>query len=223
MNTELNRKSRRAATFAALADPARLTITDLLVWGDRAPSELQSELGISSSLLSHHLKVLESAGIVVRSRSEGDARRSYVRLALGALDDLIPGTSVKVARVLFVCTANSARSQLAAALWRNASTIPAESAGTHPAIKIDPRVIALAQREQLTLADAPPRRMNDVVALHDFVVTVCDSAHEELESIVDAHWSVPDPVSRASDDAFDAAFAELQRRVGDLSSRLVES
>ncbi|MGH3299987.1 MAG: helix-turn-helix domain-containing protein, partial [Trebonia sp.] len=121
---------RRAAVHAALADPARLAITDALGEGDASPSELAGMLGMASNLLAHHLRVLEEAGIVARHRSEGDRRRTYLRLVPGALDALAGPASRAARRVLFVCTANSARSHLAAALWRQASQVPAASAGT---------------------------------------------------------------------------------------------
>ena len=118
---------------AALADPARLQITDTLLAGDASPSELAAMLAMPSNLLAHHLHVLEQAGIITRRRSDGDRRRTYLRLIPGALDSLIAPAARTARRVLFVCTANSARSHLAAALWRQASTVPAVSAGTHPA------------------------------------------------------------------------------------------
>ena len=79
-------------------------------------------LAMPSNLLAHHLHVLEQAGIITRRRSEGDRRRTYLQLIPGALDSLAPPTARAALRVLFVCTANSARSHLAAALWRQAST-----------------------------------------------------------------------------------------------------
>ena len=82
---------RRVARHAALADAARLRIVDLLTLGDFSPTELQAELGMPSNLLSHHLRTLEDAGLATRSRSEADRRRSYIRLAAGALDGLVPG------------------------------------------------------------------------------------------------------------------------------------
>ena len=115
---------------AALADPARLAITDTLLAGDASPSELAAMLAMPSNLLAHHLHVLEQAGVITRRRSEGDRRRTYLRLIPGALDPLAPSPARSARRVLFVCTANSARSHLAAALWRRASSIPAASAGT---------------------------------------------------------------------------------------------
>jgi hypothetical protein len=85
-----------------------------------------------SNLLAHHLRVLEEAGLVTRRRSEGDRRRTYLHLVPGALGALAGPARQPTHRVPFVCTANSARSHLAAALWRQASEVPAASAGTHP-------------------------------------------------------------------------------------------
>src|ERR1700758_4738981 len=136
--------ARRAALHAALADPARLQITDTLLAGDASPSELATVLAMPSNLLAHHLHTLEQAGLIPRRRSEGDRRRTYLQLVPGALDGLAPPTARAALRVLFVCTANSARSHLAAALWRRASTVPAVSAGTHPAAAIDPGAAAAA-------------------------------------------------------------------------------
>jgi DNA-binding HxlR family transcriptional regulator len=63
-------------------------------------------LTMPSNLLAHHLHVLEQAGIITRRRSEGDRRRTYLRLIPGTLDQL-PAPPVRTARrVLFVCTAN---------------------------------------------------------------------------------------------------------------------
>ena len=80
--------ARRAAVHAALADPARLAITDTLLTGDASPSELAGMLAMPSNLLAHHLHVLEQAGVITRRRSEGDRRRTYLRLIPGALDPL---------------------------------------------------------------------------------------------------------------------------------------
>ena len=155
MNTEQVRElGRRAAVHAALADPARLLITDTLADGDASPSELAGMLAMPSNLLAHHLRVLEEAGLVTRHRSEGDRRRSYLRLVPGALDTLAGVPQRAARRVLFVCTANSARSHLAAALWRQASRVPAASAGTHPADAIDPGAIDAALRPPAPAAPA---------------------------------------------------------------------
>jgi protein-tyrosine-phosphatase len=210
----------RVAKHAALADPARLRIVDLLTLGDLSPTELQAELGMPSNLLSHHLRTLEAAGLATRHRSEADKRRSYIRLATGALDGLTPGREHGARRVLFVCTRNSARSQLAVALWNQASEIPSISAGTHPAERIAPGALDVAHRHGVHLADVPPRRLDEVADADDFVVTVCDNAHEELPGLKGIHWSVPDPLRLNTEDAFESAFTDITRRISDLAPRL---
>jgi protein-tyrosine-phosphatase len=173
-----------------------------------------------SNLLSHHLRSLEAAGLATRHRSEADKRRSYIRLATGSLDGLAPGREHGVRRVLFVCTRNSARSQLAVALWNQASEIPSISAGTHPAERIAPGALDVAHRHGVHLADVPPRRLDDVADADDFVVTVCDNAHEELPRLKGIHWSVPDPLRLNTEDAFESAFTDITRRISDLAPRL---
>lgn len=212
---------RRAAKHAALADPARLLIVDTLSLGDASPTELQVMLRMPSNLVAHHLKVLEDEGILLRHRSEADRRRTYVRLAPDSLDDMAVGQTRSATRVVFVCTANSARSQLAAALWRRASTIPAGSAGTYPAERVAPGAVAAARRHNLPLRARRPRPLAEVVGEDDLIITVCDNAHEQLTAgAADLHWSVPDPVREGSERAFDAAFDDLARRVTDLAPRL---
>jgi protein-tyrosine-phosphatase/DNA-binding HxlR family transcriptional regulator len=214
---------RRAAVHAALADPARLQITDALAGGDASPSELAAMLGMQSNLLAHHLHVLEEAGLVVRRRSDGDRRRTYLRLVPGALDAPATPALLAASRVLFVCTANSARSHLAAALWNQASAIPAVSAGTHPAAVIDPGTIAAARRHRLPLVRQRPRHLAEVRDDDDMIVAVCDLAYEELGGLAAVHWSVPDPVPAGSLESFDAALIELRRRVGLFVPRLADA
>ena len=212
--------TRRAAVHAALADPTRLLITDALDGCDVSPSELATLLGMPSNLLAHHLGVLEQAGLVSRRRSEGDRRRTYLRLVPGALEPLARTPARTARRVLFVCTANSARSHLAAALWRRVGAVPAASAGTHPAAAIDPGAIAAAGRHQLPLRRVRPRHIDDVYQDGDLVVTVCDLAREELGGLAAVHWSVPDPVPAGDRTSFDAALDELSHRVQRLAPRL---
>jgi len=214
---------RRVAVHAALADPARLRITDALSDGDASPKELGAMLGMPSNLLAHHIGVLEQAGIIARRRSEGDRRRSYLQLVPGTLESLAGPPARAARRVLFVCTANSARSHLAAALWRQASSIPAESAGTHPAAAIAPGAIDVAARHRLPLPRRSPRRITEVQHHGDLVITVCDLAHEELGDLVAVHWSVPDPVPAGDPGSFDAALAELAHRVERFAPRLAVS
>lgn len=222
MNIErLDVLSVHAHRHAALSDVMRLAVVDELAIGDKSPGELQSVLDLSSSLLAHHLKVLQAAGIVSRRRSEGDRRRTYLTLTdPSAVVDAQPGLSA--GRVVFVCTANSARSQLAAALWGQVSGIPASSAGTHPAEAVAPGARAVADRRNLTLND----KLQSFLPTSDadeLVVAVCDNAYEELGDAVAVHWSVPDPVRIGDAHAFEVAYEEISRRVGALAPRLIAS
>jgi ArsR family transcriptional regulator, arsenate/arsenite/antimonite-responsive transcriptional repressor / arsenate reductase (thioredoxin) len=215
--------ARRVAVHAALADMARLRITDALSDGDLSPSELAAMLAMPSNLVAHHLRVLEDSGIVMRRRSQGDRRRTYLRLIPREPDVLAVPPPRVARRLLFVCTANSARSQLAAALWRRASGIPAVSAGTHPGESIDPGAIAVAERHNLPLPRRRPRHIGDVRQDGDMLVTVCDLAYEEIGGLGVVHWSVPDPVPVGDQGSFDAALAELADRVRRLAPRLASA
>ena len=206
----------RAVRHAALGDRHRLTIVDELVVSDRSPAELQHLLGCPSNLLAHHLDVLEAAGLVTRHRSSGDGRRRYVTLEPDALASLAVRGGVPPQPVLFVCSQNSARSPLAAALWHSVTDAPATSAGTHPAAKVHRGAVAAGRRAGLDLSEARPRALGDVADLPALIVTVCDQAHEELEEPHWLHWSIPDPVVDGRRGAFDATVAALRRRIRDL-------
>lgn len=207
----------RAARHAALGDPLRLAIVDELAQSDRSPVELRQLIGIESNLLAHHLDVLEAVGMIIRTRSSGDGRRRYVHLVHDSLHDLAPGRSVRPGPALFVCTKNSARSQLAAAMWRSITGVPADSAGTHPADAVHAGAVAAGKRAGFDLSGATPHSLDRLDALPDLVVTVCDQAHEELApDSAWLHWSISDPVAQGKRAAFDATVTELRQRITSL-------
>jgi ArsR family transcriptional regulator, arsenate/arsenite/antimonite-responsive transcriptional repressor / arsenate reductase (thioredoxin) len=215
----------RAAVFAALGEPVRLALVDRLVTGDASPGELAADVGLGSNLLAHHLRVLEDASIIRRVRSEGDRRRSYVQLRLdhptvwaAAISGRLPHNLPAGPRVVFVCTANSARSQLAAAIWNYLSNIPATSGGTHPGPRIHPRTLAVAERHGLRIEGNRPEPLDEVLRDDDLIVAVCDNAHEELgHALPRLHWSIPDPVPLNTNAAFEHAYADIDRRVHHLA------
>ena len=207
----------RAAVHAALGDPIRLAMVDDLAVSDRSPSELAEHFELPSNLLAHHLDVLEQAGVIERFRSAGDQRRRYVRLVPASLHGLVPPTLRLPERVVFVCTHNSARSQLAAALWQQLVGPTASSAGTNPAEQVHPGAIAAGQRHGLDLSGAVPHPLDDA-DLRATIITVCDRAHEQLiPSLDNWHWSIPDPVDIGTDDAFDRTVTQLDNRIRTLS------
>jgi len=226
MNTEQTEiLQRRAALHGALADVTRLRIVDLLAVSDWSASELGATLAIPSNLLAHHLKVLDSAGMLTRRRSEGDARRSYLSLNghnEWLLHDIGPGqTQVSASRIVFVCTANTARSHLATAAWRRVSDIPATSAGTHPGENTHQGAIAAAQRHDLDFPAISPCALGTSELDYGLIVTVCDRAHEDLAGRDWAHWSIPDPVPSGTERAFDDAYDAITARVARLSAQVV--
>ena len=205
---------QRAQRHSALGDPVRLAIVEDLVSSDRTSLELQERSGLASNSLAYHLEVLESAGLITRCQSSGDGRRWYVCLVPSALPVPPAPAAVWPQPALFVCTQNSARSPLAAALWRQITAKPATSAGTHPADRIHQRAVAAGRRAGVDLSEARPRHLDDIDALPELVVTVCDRAHEELDPPPDwLHWSLPDPVEAGTRNAFDATVTELRDRI----------
>ena len=132
-------------------------------------------------------------------------------------------------RVVFVCTAASARSQLAAALWSQNSPVPATAGGTHPAAAIAPGALAAARRHRLPLTQSSPQPLPELTG-EDYLVTVCDNAYEDLTHDGELsspghrlHWSVPDPVPVGGKQAFEDAYADLEGRVITLARHLTPS
>jgi DNA-binding MarR family transcriptional regulator len=161
----------RVAAHAARSDPGRLAVVDSLEVGDLSPRYLAASLGMSSNLLAHHLKVLQAAGLVRRLPSEADGRRTYVRLVPAALARL--GNSrtppLPAGRVVFVCSGNSARSQLAAALWASRTGRPVASAGTCPAGRIHPITVRVARSHGLQPLADRPHATSEVLATGDTI------------------------------------------------------
>jgi arsenate reductase len=128
-------------------------------------------------------------------------------------------------RVLFLCTANSARSQMAEAILnaKGQGRIVAASAGSHPAAQVNPLAIATLREFNVPWSEHRPR---SVVGLErepwDHVITVCDRAKDACPVFPGqpafAHWSIPDPAAVEGDDttrraAFRSAFLDLRHRI----------
>jgi len=128
-------------------------------------------------------------------------------------------------RVLFLCTGNSARSQMAEALLntKGKRRFHAESAGSRPAARINPLTVETMRGSQPGWTGHPPRGLDGLEREHwDFVITVCDQAKESCPIFpgqpVVAHWGMPDPAAVEGDaEAKRAAFRDvfylLSRRV----------
>jgi len=210
---------QRAQLHSVLGEPARLAIVDDLRTSDRSPAELAKQFDMPSNLLAHHLGVLERVGLIERITSAGDRRRRYISLRHHRLDGLVPPSSAPTSPVLFVCTHNSARSQLAAALWSARLGRAAQSAGTHPAERVHPGAVAAGRRAGLDLAAASPSMLTSAsdLSADTAIITVCDRAHEELDPDHSWwHWSIPDPVESGRPADFDDAVNRLDSHINAL-------
>jgi protein-tyrosine-phosphatase len=131
--------------------------------------------------------------------------------------------------VLFLCTANSARSIMAEALlghWGKGK-FAACSAGSFPKGAINPHALELLRRMKLPTAGLRSKSWDEfarpAAPTMDFVFTVCDQAAAEICPVwpgqpITAHWGVPDPAAAAGTEAeVAAAFADvfrmLERRI----------
>lgn len=224
-----------------------------LASSDRRVNELTGLLGEPQNLVSYHLGQLRSARLVSARRSAADRRDLYyaadlprfacllaqtgrslhpgLRLeavALGLLRD-IPG--VPVSRVLFLCTGNSARSQMAEALarTRSAGRVQAQSAGSRPK-PLHPNTLRVLREAGIDVASHRPKHLEVFTGQSfDFVITLCDRVREVCPDFPGhpgyIHWSIPDPAACGGSDEqtypmFRQVAAELETRIGFLLAGL---
>jgi len=130
-----------------------------------------------------------------------------------------------VKRVLFVCTGNSARSQIAEAILnaKAKGRLEATSAGSRPAERVNSYALDVLREFGIPWSGHAPRSVEGLEHEHwDAVVTVCDRAKESCPIFPGtpalAHWSIPDPAAVEGDDAakraaFRDTFFDLSRRI----------
>jgi protein-tyrosine-phosphatase/DNA-binding transcriptional ArsR family regulator len=240
-------------TFLRLAgDPVRWRLLRELACGDRHVRELTDLLGRPQNLVSYHLGKLRSAGLVSARRSSADGRDTYYTAELSTFGALLaaagpavhpglrlapvaagpapePGTAA--ARLLFLCTGNSARSQIAEALAvvRSAGQVEACSAGSHPK-PLHVNAIRVMRERGIDLRSRRSKHLNIFAAdQFDYVITLCDKVREVCPEFPGhpgyVHWSIPDPAAAGDDEqatlpAFREVAAELEMRVSYLLAGL---
>lgn len=128
-------------------------------------------------------------------------------------------------RLLFLCTGNSARSQMAEALlnYKAKGRFRAESAGSQPVARVNPLAIQTLHDHGIEWHGHPPRSVDGLEnEPWDFVITVCDKAKESCPVFpgqpVLAHWGIPDPADVTGDEAakrraFRDAYVVIGRRL----------
>jgi protein-tyrosine-phosphatase/DNA-binding transcriptional ArsR family regulator len=232
--------------------PLRWRLLSELASSDRMVHELTGLVGEAQNLVSYHLGKLREARLVSTRRSSADRRDAYYTVDLTRIGELLSATGGALhaglrltppsagavgpgpVRVLFLCTGNSARSQMAEALARDRSggAVEAYSAGSHPkplhpnAVRVmrEAHGIDLAGNESKHLDVFAEDRFDWVISLCDKVREVCPEFPGHPETI---HWSIPDPAAGQADDdasypAFQQLAAELETRVGFLLTVLAE-
>jgi protein-tyrosine-phosphatase/DNA-binding transcriptional ArsR family regulator len=216
-----------------------------LAQSDRRVGELCELAGRRQSLVSYHLRQLRDDGLVSVRRSAADGRDTYYLLDLARCGELLATAGVALhpalaptaplhrerkaastrAHVLFLCTGNSARSQMAEALCERISrgAVRAVSAGSHPkplhhsAVRVmRDRGIDISARRSKHLSEFAGRRFDYVISLCDRVREVCPEFPGAPELI---HWSIPDPAREPGRDvptlpAFERTAIELETRIG---------
>jgi arsenate reductase len=131
----------------------------------------------------------------------------------------------KTYNVLFLCTANSARSIMAEAILNQIGRgkFRAFSAGSHPAREVNPMALDVLERVKIPTAGLRAKSWDEFARpdapVMDFVFTVCDKAAGEVcpawpGQPMTAHWGFPDPVEfRGSEEEQAAVFSQTYRQM----------
>lgn len=227
-----------------IAEPHRWELLRELTSSDRRVGELTQLLGEPQNLVSYHLAELRRAGLVTARRSSADGRDTYYRIdparcgeslrSAGAA--LHPGLRLataaepvnlragKRATVLFLCTGNSSRSQIAEALLGRLSggRIRARSAGSHPKPLHASAVRVMAERG-IDISDRRSKHLSRFARTRfDHVITLCDKVREVCPEFpggpVTSHWSIADPAAYLGSD--DETYPEFRRTAEEIEQRV---
>lgn len=202
-----------------LANDLRWGLLKALTISDFQVNELVAQLQQPMNLVSYHLKKMRADALVTTRRSEADGRDIYYSLDLRRLRQMyleagmalhpaivlntpvIDVARLPYQRVLFVCTHNSARSQMAEGLLRHLSQgyLDVFSAGSHPTT-VHPDAIRTMADFGIDIRQQQSRPLSDVEGQpFDYVITVCDKAREVCPmfsgSGTSMHWGFSDPVT----------------------------
>lgn len=236
----------------ALGHDIRWQLVCELSGSDLRVTELVAATGEAQNLVSYHLRLLRAAGLIHERRSSADGRDIYYRLdrqtvaaqMTNALATLCPGPAAatgdqalgqpvrgQLASVLFLCTGNSARSQIAEAMLRRLGgrRVLVRSAGTHP-VGVHPEVYKVLRSRNVHVSNLRSKSIAEFAGhTFDSVVSLCDIARTEPVELRGkprlVHWSIPDPVAAqgggaAVAAAFDRVAREIEMRVEDFYADL---
>jgi protein-tyrosine-phosphatase/DNA-binding transcriptional ArsR family regulator len=231
--------------------PVRWLLLSELARSDRQVRELKALLGQPQSLVSYHLARLREGGLVAVRRSSADRRDVYYSIDLARCGELLtaagsalhpglrlipplPGKIRAPTRVLFLCTGNSARSQMAQAILEQMTggAVTAASGGSHPR-PLHPNAVRVMDEDGVDISRRQSRHLSVFAGQRlDYVISLCDRLREVCPEFPGAaeviHWSIPDPGAGGGSDAdtypaFRAVAAELRIRIGFLLARITDA
>jgi ArsR family transcriptional regulator, arsenate/arsenite/antimonite-responsive transcriptional repressor / arsenate reductase (thioredoxin) len=229
--------------------PLRWRLLSELARSDRRVGELCELADQRQSLVSYHLRQLRDGGLVSARRSLADGRDTYYVLELVRCGELLvtagaslhPGLAWTMgsrearraprARVLFLCTGNSARSQMAEVLAERLSdgAVRAASAGSHPK-SLHPNAVRVMRERGIDLAGRRSKHLSEFTDRRfDYVISLCDRVREICPEFPGApqamHWSVRDPAREPGTDVptFERTAAELETRIGFLLATIAHT
>ncbi|GHO64630.1 ArsR family transcriptional regulator [Ktedonobacter sp. SOSP1-52] len=221
-----------------VAHEVRWNLLRCLARSDYRVQDLVDRLQLPQNLISYHLKLLRQGQLVRERHSSADEREVFYRLEVEQLqqlywqagDMLHPAITLspeqaltkkkqrphQPLRILFLCTENSARSQMAEALLRHLShgMVEAFSVGSTPAEQIHPQARQCMERMGIDMSLAVPKHLDLFQSERfDAIITVCDSLHEVCPTFPGdperIHWSVPDPArTQGTEEQVRAAFEQ---------------
>ena len=220
-----------------LAHDLRWQLMKLLTVSDYRVNELVERIDQPLNLVSYHLRQLREAALVTARRSEADGRDTYYSLDLDHLRELYRAAGSAIhpslltptieqdtglstaSSVLFVCTHNSARSQMAEGLMRHLSggQIAVMSAGSEPT-SVHPDAIRTMDAFGIDIRSQQSKTFDSVRNHHfDTVITVCDRAREVCPTFPGTgqqiHWGFPDPAAIEDESVRHEAFAETAQHL----------
>ena len=233
-------KNEAPAIFKLLSSDLRWKLLIALTQSDLRVQELTNLLGQPQNLVSYHLQKLQDADLVFEHNSIADGREVYYGINLkqirnlfnitqetlhpGLVIDSADGLSIMSLRVLFLCTHNSARSQMAEGFLRakGYSQIEVFSAGTDP-LPVNPMAIQVMREFNIDIHEQQSKSVEQFLdQSFDFVITVCDRARETCPILpgdpVKIHWSIADPTAVTGSpevqlQTFRATALELDERI----------
>ncbi|MDX6231063.1 MAG: ArsR family transcriptional regulator, arsenate/arsenite/antimonite-responsive transcriptional [Nocardioidaceae bacterium] len=217
-----------------------------LARSDRQVRELTALVGQRQSLTSYHLGQLRGGGMVTMRRSSADKRDTYYSLDLASCRELLAGAGAALhpglrlgpialpppatrpgrrlspspVRVLFLCTGNSSRSQMAEAILQRqgGARVEAMSAGSRPK-DLHPDAVRVMRERGIDISGSRSKHLREYADQRlDHVISLCDRVRERCPEFPGAptvaHWSIPDPA------ADEHGYAGFVRTADELSTRI---